>query len=89
MSVSKFFMVGGVKLAGATVRGGMSVAYGIGGDLSTGFDAACAETTRQVELTKAHADHLKDSRARKLAVAQQLREQLAAKAAPAPMASVA
>ena len=77
MSVSKFFMVGGVKLAGATVRGGMSVAYGIGGDLSTGFDAACAETTRQVELTKAHVDALQQSRARKLAVAQQLREQMA------------
>lgn len=88
MSVSKFFMVGGVKLAGATVRGGMSVAYGIGGDLSTGFDAACAETTRQVELTKAHAVQLQDARARKVAVAQQLREQLAAQQT-AKMAAVA
>lgn len=88
MSISKFFMVGGVKLTGATARGACSVAYGIGGDLSTGFDAACAETTRQVELTKAHVDALQQSRARKLAVAQQLREQLAAQQT-AKMAAVA
>lgn len=89
MSVSKLFMVGGVKLVGVTARGVCSVAYGIGTDVSSGFEAACVEADRQVELTKAHVAHLQESRARKLAVAAQLREQLAAKAAPAPMASVA
>lgn len=88
MSISKFVMVGAVKTVGATARGACSVAYAAGNDISIGFDAACKETERQVEMTKAHVAQLQDARARKLAVAQQLREQMAVQQT-AKMAAVA
>lgn len=96
MSVSGFILKSGVKLGHATVRGGASLAYGIGGDLERGWDAACVEHERQSVKTQAHFDELQAKREQRLAAAAARAVAagctipgVAAPAAPAPMASVA
>lgn len=95
MSVSKFFMVGTVKAVGATARGACSVAYAAGNDITVGFNAACVEAERQVELTKAHHAELQARREQRLAAAAARAAAAGctipgvAPAAPAPMASAA
>lgn len=65
--VANVLMVGVVKAGGAVVRGSMSVAYGLGGDLERGWDAATVEFERQQALTAAHLDALQAKRAQRLA----------------------
>lgn len=91
MSVSGFILKSGVKLGHATVRGGASLAYGIGGDLERGWDAACVEHERQSVKTQAHFDRLNAEREARIAAAKlrHAQAQAAATAAAAPMAAVA
>ena len=95
MSVSGFVLKSGVKLGHATVRGGASLAYGIGGDLERGWDAACEEHERQSVKTQAHFDKLNSERETRIAAAKarhaaaQAAAQAASVAVAAPMAAAA